>query len=122
MPAIPPFVLKKLYVKGSMRAEGDGFALELKNSIAPGTITAFTGLDVDGQPVDSALINVVPPGGEPRAMDEISDQAPLHFGIGATVTLHIAGKTLEPGPHELVIHVVVQEVGLLDIPVSDTLA
>ncbi|MEE8392103.1 MAG: hypothetical protein V3S14_15085 [Anaerolineae bacterium] len=48
MPAIPPFVLKKLYVKGSLRAEADGFALDLKNSIAPASIVAFTGLDVDG--------------------------------------------------------------------------
>jgi len=32
MPAIPPFVLKKLYVKGSLHAEDNGFALDLKNT------------------------------------------------------------------------------------------
>ncbi len=122
MPAIPPFVLKKLYVKGSLRTEEDGFALDLKNSIAPGTIAAFAGLDVDGQAIDSAQVTLVPPSGDPRAADDISPQSPLPFSVGAAITLRVAGQTLDPGPHELVVHVVVQEVGPLDIPLSDTLA
>ncbi|MBL7063232.1 MAG: hypothetical protein ISS49_03350 [Anaerolineae bacterium] len=122
MPAIPPFILKKLYVKGSLRVEGGSFALDIKNTIAPATITAFTGLDVDGQAMDSAQVTVVPPGGDPRPMSDVSAQSPLLFPVGATVTLRVAGKTLEPGSHELVIAVVVREVGPLDIPVSDTLA
>jgi hypothetical protein len=121
MPAIPPFVLKKLYVKGSLRAEDDGFALDLKNVIAPGTISAFTGLDLDGQPVDPVQVTLVPPGGNPRSASQVSPQAPLQFPVGATVTLRVAGATLVPGPHELAIHVVVREVGPLDIPVTDTL-
>ncbi len=121
MPAIPPFVLKKLYVKGSLRAEDDGFALDIKNTIAPATIVAFTGLDVDGQALDTAQVTLIPPSGSPCPMSEITTKAPLLFPVGAIVTLSIAGKTLEPGSHELAIHVIVQEVGPLDIPVSDTL-
>ncbi len=121
MPAIPPFVLKKLYVKGSLHTEDDGFALDLRNSIAPATITAFTGLNVDGQVVTPAHVTIIPPSGNPWTTSEISAQAPLLFPVGVTVTLRIAGKTLEPGPHEFTIHIVVQEVGPLDIPVSDTL-
>ena len=121
MPAIPPFVLKKLYVKGSLRAEADGFALDLKNVIAPGTISAFTGLDLDGQPIDPVQVTLVPPGGNPRAAVQVSPQAALQFPVGATVTLRVGGAALAPGPHELAIHVIVKEVGPLDIPVSDTL-
>jgi len=122
MPVIPPFVLKKLYVKGSLRVEGDGFALDLKNSIAPGTITAFNGLDVDGQALDPALVTLVPPSGKPRTTAEVSAQVPLLFPVNASVTVHVRSMQLEPGPHTLVVHVVVQEVGPLAIPISDTLA
>lgn len=122
MPVIPPFVLKKLYVKGSLRAEDDGFALDLKNSIAPGTITAFNGLDVDGQALDPAFVTLVPLSGKPRTTGEVSAQAPLLFPVNASVTLRVQGRRLEPGLHTLAIHVVVQEVGPLVIPVSDTLA
>jgi hydroxymethylglutaryl-CoA reductase (NADPH) len=121
MPAIPPFVLKKLYVKGSLRAEDDGFALDIKNTIAPATIVAFTGLDVDVQAWDTAQVTLILPSGSPCPMSEITTKAPLLFPVGAIVTLRIAGKTLDLGSHELTIHVIVQEVGPLDIPVSDTL-
>ena len=121
MPAIPPFVLKKLYVKESFRAEDDGFALELKNTIAPATIIAFADLDVDEQPVEPAQVTLVPANGNPRPANAVSAQAPISFPVGAAVTLHVASEALEAGLHELVIRVVVQEVGPLDIPISDTL-
>jgi len=119
MPAIPPFVLKKLYVKGSLRTEDDGFALALKNVIAPGTIGAFTGLDLDGQTIDATQVTLIPQNGKPRPASEVSAQGPLQFPVNAEVTLRVAGQPLEPGPHEILIHVVVQEVGPLDIPVAD---
>jgi hydroxymethylglutaryl-CoA reductase (NADPH) len=122
MPAIPPFVLKKLYVKGSLRAEDDGFALTLRNSIAPGVIVAFTGLDVDGQSVRASQITVTLPNGDTRPASEISTDAPLPFPADATITLRTVGQTLNSGPHELAIHVVVQEVGPLELPISDMVA
>jgi len=121
MPAIPPLVLKKLYVKGSLHVEDNGFALDLKNSIAPGIIAAFTGLDVDDQAIEVAQVTLTPFDGDPRAASDVSPEAPLPFPVGATITLRVAGQPLDPGPHELAIHVIVQEVGPLDIPISDTL-
>ncbi|MBU0703303.1 MAG: hypothetical protein KKC18_05495, partial [Chloroflexi bacterium] len=116
MPAIPPFVLKKLYVRGSLRAEENGFALDIENSIAPATIVAFTGLDLDGQAVSPAQVTVIPSGSEPCPMNEITAQSPLQFPVGATFTLRVKGRPLAPGPHEFVVRVVVQEAGPLDIP------
>lgn len=122
MPAIPPFILKKLYVKGSLRAEENGFTLDLENSIAPAVIFACTGLNVDGQSVSPAQIAITPSGDQSRAASDISAESPLPFPAGATITLRVAGQTLAPGPHELAIHVGVQDVGPLTIPISDTLA
>ena len=122
MPAIPSSVLRKLYVTGSLRAEDDGFALELKNTIAPATIVAFNGLDVDGQPMERTQITLASPGGVPRPADAICEQTPMHFPINVTLTLFATGETLEPGPHELIVHAVIQEVGPIDIPISDALA
>ena len=123
MPAIPSFVLQKLYVKGSLRAEDDGFAFDLKNLVAPGTISGGTGIEVDGQAVDPAQVTIISPTGRPRSISKISPQAPLLFPVGAAITVHVAGQALEPGSsHELVIRVVVQEVGPLDIPIRDKVA
>ncbi len=122
MPAIPSSVLSKLYVKDSLRAEDDGFALELKNTIAPATIVSLNGLDVDGQPIERARITLAPPGGDPRPAEAISEEAPVHFPINVTLTLFVTGASLDPGPHNLIVHAIFQEVGHIDIPVSDAMA
>ena len=122
MPVIPPFVLKKLYVQGSLRPEDDGFALDLKNTIAPATITGFAGLDVDGRTMAPVQVTLTSNNGHPRSGDKVSPQTPMRFPIGATVTLRVVGEALAPGEHALITRVVVEEVGPLDIPISDTLA
>ncbi len=122
MPAIPPILLKKLYVKGSLRAEGDGFALDLQNPIAPGVILGMKALKVDGAAVDLAQVTVVPPDGPSRPATAISAGSPLEFPLGATFALRVAGFPLPPGSHRLEIRVVVRDVGPLDIPIADALA
>ncbi len=120
MPAIPPVILKKLYVKGSLRAEGDGFVLSLQNSIAPGVIQGFKGLTLDGEVVPLERVSLLQPDGAVVLARAISEQAPLLFPVGATVTLKVDGTPLGPGSHQLGIRVVVKDVGPLEIPVADT--
>jgi hypothetical protein len=120
MAAIPPFLLKKLYVRGSLRSVGDGFALDLTNPIAPGTIVAFQGLDLDGEPVPLGSVSVLAEGGAERPVGEITQDSPLAFPQGVTFSLAVQGTSLESGAHELAIKVVVQDVGPLKIPVSDS--
>lgn len=121
MPIIPPSVLKKLYVKGSLRVEDTGFAFDLKNLVAPATIAGFNGLDLDGRPLDGAQVRVVLPSGKSRPVSQISSQSPLPFSIGTVVTLYVADEALQPGSHEITLHVDVKEIGPLQIPVSDTI-
>lgn len=120
MPVIPQTVLKKLYVRGSLRLEDHGFAFDLKNLIAPATITDVDGLDIDGDTVDDRLVTFVPPSGNSRPMDQISSGTPMHFPVGVVVTVRVASEPLEPGEHEFTLHLKVKEIGSLDIPISDT--
>ncbi|MGD2103801.1 MAG: hypothetical protein PVJ55_01635 [Anaerolineae bacterium] len=120
MPVIPPTVLEKLYVKGSLRSEDGGFAFDLKNLIAPATITKMDSLDVDGEPIEGSLVSVLPPSGNSRPMDKISSERPLHFPVGVVVTLHVSGEPLDRGEHRLSLNLNVKEIGSLHIPISDT--
>jgi len=116
----PPAMLKKLYVQGSLRTDQDGFTLDLTNVLAPGTIVACEGLDLDGQPVDPARVTLIPPTGHPRQADKISDQAPIPFPLNKKLTLHTAGEPPTPGPHTLAIHITVREIGPIEITITDT--
>jgi len=120
MPVIPPTVLKKLYVKGSLRSEETGFAFDLKNLIAPATITAVAGLDANGGRIDDSFMTILPPSGNPRPADRISPSTPLEFPVGVVVTLQVADKPLESGQHDLMLHVTIKEIGSLSIPISDS--
>jgi hypothetical protein len=120
MATIPPSVLKKLYVEGSLKAEASCFTFDLKNLVAPATIVGFHTLHVNGQPIDPEQVTVVPPNGNVVPMKEIKDQRPLHFPVGVTITLRVEDETLPPGDHELTLHTEVKEIGSLDIPISDT--
>jgi hypothetical protein len=120
MPVIPPTVLKRLYVKGSLRLEDRGFAFDLKNLIAPATITDIDRLEVDGDAVDDSLVTFVPPSGNARCMEHISSGTPLHFPVGVVISVHVASGALEPGEHELILHLSLKEIGTLGIPISDT--
>jgi hypothetical protein len=119
MPAIPPFILKKLYVRGSLQAEEEGFTLALRNTIAPGTILGLKGIELDGRAVPLERVTVALEAGDARPIGEVSSAAPLSFPVGATFHLRVAGVQLEPGPHNLKINVVVGDVGPLEIPVAD---
>jgi len=118
MPAIPPVILKKLYVKRSLKPEGDGFSLSLKNTVAPGTILGLEGLELDGRAVPLGNVTVVVEGQE-RPAASITADDPLSFSLGATFTLRVREIPLEAGAHKLKIRVVVQDVGPLEIPVAD---
>ena len=122
MAAIPPFLLKKLYVRGSLRSVDDGFALDLTNPIAPGTIVGFQGLDLNGKSVPLGSISVLAEGGGERPAGDITQDNPLAFPQGATFSLTVEGIEIAAGSYELAIKVIVQDVGPLNIPVSDTVA
>jgi hypothetical protein len=120
MPGLPAFVLKKLYVKGSLQNIEGGFSLNISNTLAPGTITGFAPLQIDGQvyPLEKTSLQA---GEESLPAGAISVTTPRQFPLNATATIQVTGETLSPGAHQIVITVNTQEVGELKISVSDTL-
>lgn len=121
MPFIPPILLQKLYVKGSLRSTEDGFAFDLRNTIAPATIIGIDALEVDGRAIDidPERITIQPAQGVPRSLKEISRQKPVYFPIYKVITVRVAGTPISAGLHRLTVRVNVREVGAIDIPISD---
>ena len=50
MPAVPEFILRKLYYPGSLKQQEGSFSFALNNTFASGTLLGF-GLDVDRSPI-----------------------------------------------------------------------
>ena len=121
MAAIPSFLLKELYVIGSLRNTPEGCELALRNQIATATVSRFYGLEIDGVSYPPDRLRVLMPEGDARPIDAISPETPLLLALELTLTLRVAGVTLEPGQHELRFCFRVQELGDLEFVTSDTL-
>jgi len=111
--------LQKLYVKGSMQNQGNGFVFQLKNLIDSGSISGILKLTVDGEerPLDGVTITL---GEKTRAVSEITWSASLYIYYGATINLYVPG-TLPAGEHTIVLQVNAPELGQVSLPVTDTI-
>ena len=117
--AVPSFLLKKLYVKDSLKSTENGFQFALKNTLAPGSIIGLVPLTIDDTTYTPEAITIKSPAGEWRG-DQISSRNPLTFGLNTEVTISVQGEKPAPGEHHVVLAVLTREVGRLDIDLTDT--
>jgi hypothetical protein len=117
VPTIPAFLLKQMYVKGSLRAVDGGVEFVLHNHLATATIQALD-LRIDGQQVPPESVEVAL-GGERINASQLSPHNPFSFVVNSDVTIRVAGWGLEPGPHELVISPETREIGPLSLTITD---
>ena len=117
---IPTFLLRKLYVKGSLENVDDGFKFMLKNSISSGTAINIQPIKVNGNeyPLDSVTIS-----SEDGSINgsEISEQNTFPIKVGLDLTIHIKGEQLPEGEHTIDISLSTKEVGKLAFDVTDSI-
>ena len=63
MAAIPGFLLKKLYAKGSLRNTPDGCEFDIQNTIGTAAIGGLSDLTIDGASYGAEDLQVLLPGG-----------------------------------------------------------
>jgi hypothetical protein len=118
---IPSLLLAKLYLKGSLCNCDAGFALAMKNVLAPGTATSFLGLDVDGAECPLEQVSLLVDGVGRIEATEISSQAPLPLGLGCQVVVTLRGRKLAPGCHQIVARFRTKEVGEVRLLIRDSI-
>jgi hypothetical protein len=117
---IPAFLLRKLYIKGSLENVEGGFSLKLKNSLSPGTTTAVAPIKVDGNeyPLDSLTIRSVD--GEVLG-SEVSAENTFPIKVGVEIELIVKGDPLPEGEHTIDLALTTKEAGTLAFDVTDSI-
>lgn len=118
MPVIPPPILRKLYVNGSLEVEEEGFSLRLQNTLAPAMVIDFRGIGLSEGRATPEQVTVALEG-ERRSATSITEESPFLFPLGEMLSLQVADVALAPGRQELEIDLVIQDVGAVRIPVAD---
>jgi hypothetical protein len=118
MAKIPEFMLKALYVRGSLLRIDDGFEFQIKNELGPARIVGALPLKVDRTQVPLADCSFLY-GDEEVAAEALTPENSLLMRKGEAVTIRVRGMALRPGRHTLEIGVAVKDLGELRFTVGD---
>lgn len=116
---VPGFLLRRLYVRGSLRRTEEGFQLELKNTLGSGYARRLLPLQVDGAeiPLEDCFFAV---DGERHAFADVTPESPFSLALNRTSVLGGEGVCLPEGLVEVTMGFEVQGLGELTFSVKDT--
>ncbi|PKN98495.1 MAG: glycosyl hydrolase family 32 [Chloroflexi bacterium HGW-Chloroflexi-4] len=113
MPAIPEFVLRKLYVANSLTPGEDGFSFELNNTFAPVKLIGLS-LTLDEILCNTNLISISLPAQVRIPVGGISEVQPFNLPVNVIVKIHVACQAPK---RLLVIKVDTSEAGILQFAI-----
>ena len=121
MVSVPGFILRRLYVKGSLKNTASGFEFELKNILGSGYATKVWPLKVDDEELmaDVSYFNV---GGRETPFIDVSAENTFSLEINKTISVWTDGISLEPGVHTVEMGFDVPGLGTMKFDFTDELA
>ncbi|MBU7032949.1 MAG: hypothetical protein HXS53_10490 [Theionarchaea archaeon] len=117
---VPSFLLKKLYMKDSLKNTENGFEFTIKNVLMDGTITNPMTLSVDNRAIDPASITVST-GDLSLSTKDISESQQLPLKVDVEVKISIKGTPLNAGTHSLDIVAPTKEFGDIEFTIEDSI-
>jgi alpha-L-arabinofuranosidase len=105
MAGVPEFMLRKLFVKDSVKSDENGFSFALNNTFAPATITRFA-LTVDGKEVPQEDLSIQAGDGEVMSTADLSEDKPFSLPVKVLITLTVSGHALGEGNLGISLHTV----------------
>ncbi len=121
MTVIPNFIIKKLYVAGSLRNEADGVAFDIKNTLGPGILTHVASIKLGEREYSSAQIEFSIDGKTYPAA-EITDANPVTLMMQQKCTCLMKGEPLPEGKYGITLDMISKEAGKIVITIQDQLS
>ena len=115
---VPSFLLRRLYVRGSLHNSATGWEFTLHNTIAGGEAVALEPLTVDGVEV-SADSSFFESDGALVPFIAVAPDRPFGLEAGADIRLSVVGPPLDPGPHTVEMAFTVPGIGALQFDFTD---
>lgn len=118
MISVPSFLLKRLYVKGSLRNNAHGFQFEIENKLGSGYGTELKPLTLDGQTIpleDSSFLR----DSSEISFSEVSRDNPFTLPMNKRLIIQVRGVTITGGAHRIGMSFIAEGLGLLSFEISD---
>jgi hypothetical protein len=117
---VPSFLLRRLYVSGSLRNTDAGFAFDLRNSLGSGYAERVFPVTIDGAEYPLAATRFVSDEESLRFAD-VSPVRPMTLAMNRTLTVTIDGEPLPSGKHAIGLGFFVVGMGEMKFEVSDAI-
>ena len=118
---VPPFLLRRLYVKGSLANTDDGFQFEIRNVLGSGYAEQLHPIVVDGTELPlEACSFLIEGSAEAQPFSAVTPDQPFTLEMHKTTTIRCAGKRLDPGRHNIRMGFVVVGLGEMGFEVEDS--
>jgi len=100
MVSVPGFLLRRLYVKNSLKNATGGFEFQLKNTLGSGYAHKMSPLVLDGEelPPESTFFYL---DGREVAFSAVSAENTFTLAMNKTITIWVDGVKLGPGAHKV---------------------
>ena len=118
MVTVPGFLLRRLYVRGSLRNTYDGVQFQLMNKLGAGFARRLIPLALDGRevPLERCSFSI---DGKQFPFDVVSAETPFTLDLHKATTIHIKDLTLSQEPHTIRMGFEVAGLGLLQFDFTD---
>jgi hypothetical protein len=100
MVSIPGFLLRRLYVKQSLKNTPDGFEFQLMNRLGSGYAQGMLPVSVDGEDIPLSRCYFILEGRE-TPFTAVSKDSTFTLAMNKTITVWVDGVTLDPGPRKV---------------------
>jgi len=118
MVSVPSFLLRKLYVKGSLKNTDEGFQFQLRNSLGSGYAHKMMALEVDDRILD--ITNCFFWQNEKRqCFDQVSTSNTFTLAMNSDITIQVDNVVLDENPHKITMAFDVPGLGNLKFDFTD---
>ena len=119
MPGVPKFILRRLYVKGSLQNTPTGWRFALKNSLGSGYANGLVPLLVDGVEQIPMTKTTFESDGLTTSFDQVSKENPFGLQMNRSIVINIDGEQLTRGEHVIEFGCIVPGLGQIDFDFTD---
>lgn len=118
---VPAFLLRRLYVRGSLRNTAGGWGFTLRNTIAGGEAIGLDPLVLDGT-VIAAEHTYFHMGDEAISFNRVDPEHRFGLSTGRDIDITVDGTPLSPGSHTVTIAFAVPGIGRLSFDFTDVVS
>ncbi len=121
MVSVPGFLLRRLYVKGSLKNAAGGFEFQLMNTLGSGYSTKVWPLKLDGEEIPAGRSYFAVDSKE-TPFSDVSQDNTFSLEMNKEITVWTDGVSLDPGVHKVEMAFDVPGLGSMRFDFSDEIA